>query len=84
LQKKEKPMPWRVLIGSLLIMLSLFVGFVFNYTILGQPFRTDTTRPPFGREALQPIATLLTIALLICGLALVFFGLNQMKSSKQV
>jgi len=77
-------MPWRVFIGSLLVMLSLFVGFAFNYTILGQPFRTDTSRPPFGREALQPAATLLAIALLISGLVLVFAGLNQMKYNKQV
>jgi len=80
LLKKEKPMPWRVLIGSLLIMLSLFVGLAFNYTILGQPFRTDTTKPPFGREALTPIATLLNIALLLLGLGLVFTGLRQMES----
>jgi O-antigen/teichoic acid export membrane protein len=80
LQKKEKPMPWRVLIGSLLIMLSLFVGLAFNYTILGQPFRTDTTKPPFGREALQPIATVLTIVLLAAGLVIVYLGLKQMEN----
>jgi len=80
LQKKEKPMPWRVLIGSLLIMLSLFVGLAFNYTILGQPFRTDTTKPPFGREALQPIATVVTIILLVAGLVMVYLGLKQMEN----
>jgi O-antigen/teichoic acid export membrane protein len=80
LQKKEKPMPLRVLIGSLLIMLSLFVGLAFNYTILGQPFRTDTTKPPFGREALQPIATVLTIVLLAAGLVIVYLGLKQMEN----
>lgn len=73
-------MPWRVFIGSLLVMLSLFVGFAFNYTILGQPFSTDTTRPPFGREALQPIATMLTIALLAAGLVIVYLGLKQMEN----
>ncbi len=80
MQKKEKPMPWRVLIGALLIMLSLFVGLAFNYTILGQPFRTDTTKPPFGREALQPIATVLTIILLAAGLVVVYLGLKQMEN----
>ena len=73
-------MPWRVLIGSLLIMLSLFVGLAFNYTILGQPFRTDTTKPPFGREALQPIATVVTIVLLAAGLVMVYLGLKQMEN----
>jgi len=81
LQKKEKPMPWRVFIGVLLVMISLFIGFAFNYTILGQPFRTDTTRPPFGREALQPIATILTIVLLAAGLVMVYLGLKKMESS---
>jgi succinate dehydrogenase hydrophobic anchor subunit len=80
LLKREKPMPWRVFIGSLLVMLSLFVGFAFNYTILGQPFRTDTTKPPFGREALQPLATVLIIALLVVGIVLVFTGLQKMES----
>ena len=80
MQKKEKPMPWRVLIGSLLIMLSLFVGFAFNYTILGQPFRTDTLKPPFGREALQPMATLVTIILLAAGLVIVYLGLKKMET----
>jgi hypothetical protein len=79
-QKKEKPIPWRALIGSLLIMLSLFVGLAFNYTILGQPFRTDTTKPPFGREALQPLATVLTIILLAAGLVMVYLGLKDMET----
>jgi RsiW-degrading membrane proteinase PrsW (M82 family) len=79
-QKKQKPIPWRVLIGSLLIMLSLFVGLAFNYTILGQPFRTDTTKPPFGREALQPLATVLTIILLAAGLVMVYLGLKNMET----
>ena len=73
-------MPWRVLIGLLLVMLSLFVGFAVNYTILGQPFRTDTTQPPFGREALQPIATVLTIILLTSGLIIGYLGLKQMEN----
>ena len=80
MQKKEKPMPWRVLIGSLLIMLSLFVGLAFNYTILGQPFRTDTSKPPFGREALQPLATVLIIILLAAGLVMVYVGLKDMET----
>lgn len=80
MQKKQKPIPWRVLIGSLLIMLSLFVGLAFNYTILGQPFRTDTTKPPFGREALQPLATVLTIILLAAGLVMVYLGLKNMET----
>jgi cytochrome bd-type quinol oxidase subunit 2 len=73
-------MPWVVFVGSMLTMLSLFVGFAFNYTILGQPFRTDTTRPPFGREALQPMATVLTIILLAIGLVLVYLGLKRMET----
>lgn len=79
MQKKERQMPWILLLGSILVMLSLFVGFAFNYTILDQPFRTDTSRPPFGREALQPIATILTIALLVAGLVLVYAGIDKMK-----
>ena len=70
-------MPWSVFIGLLLVMFSLFVGFAFNYTILGQPFRTDTSKPPFGREALQPVATVLIIALLVMGLVLVYTGLRK-------
>lgn len=77
--KREKPMPWRVFVGSLLVMLSLFVGFAFNYTILGQPFRTETWKPPFGKEALQPAATLVAISLLALGLVLVFSGLKKME-----
>jgi len=73
-------MPWRVFVGSMLTMLSLFIAFIFNYTILGQPYYTDTSHPPFGKEALQPTATLLTIALLVLGLALVFTGLKKMES----
>jgi hypothetical protein len=68
------------LMGSLLIMLSLFVGFAFNYIILDQPFRTDTTRPPFGREALQPLATMLTIILLVAGLIIVYLGFRTMET----
>jgi hypothetical protein len=68
------------LMGSLLVMLSLFVGFAFNYTILDQPFRTDTTRPPFGREALQPVATMLTIILLVAGLIMVYLGFRTMET----
>ena len=72
-------MPWRVFVGSLLVMLSLFVGFAFNYTILGQPFRTEIWKPPFGKEALQPAATLVAISLLALGLVLVFSGLKKME-----
>jgi hypothetical protein len=61
-------------------MLSLFAALGFNYTILGQPFRTDASRPPFGREALHPVATLLSITLLALGLVLVFSGLKKMKT----
>jgi succinate dehydrogenase hydrophobic anchor subunit len=80
LLKKEKPMPWRAFIGLLLVTFSLFVGFAFNYTILGQPFRTDTTKPPFGREALQPLASVLTIVLLAAGLVMVYLGLKSMET----
>lgn len=73
-------MPWRVFIGSTLTMLSLFIGFLFNYTILDQPYYTNTAIPPFGRQALLPTATLLTIAFLALGLALVFTGLKKMES----
>jgi hypothetical protein len=79
LQKREKPMPWTLLIGSLLIMLSLFVGFASNYTILGQPYHTESSKPPFGREALQPMATVLTIILLAAGLVMVYLGLKKME-----
>jgi hypothetical protein len=61
-------------------MLSLFVGFTFNYTILGQPFYTDTYRPPFGREALQPIATVIIMVFLAAGLIMVYLGLKQMET----
>jgi hypothetical protein len=81
LQKKERLMPWTMLIGSVLMMLSLFVGLAFNYTVLDQPFRTDTSRPPFGREALQPVATILTIILFAAGLVMVYLGLKKMESS---
>jgi hypothetical protein len=77
--KREKPMPWRIFFGSMLTMLSLFIGFIFNYTILRQPYYTNTAVPPFGREALQSLATLLTIALLVLGLVLVFTGLKKME-----
>jgi len=80
LLKREKPMPWRVFVGSMLTMLSLFVAFLLNFTILGQPYHTDTTRPPFGRETLQPLAVLLAITLLVSGLVLVFSGLKKMES----
>lgn len=80
LLKKEKPMPWTVLIGSLLIMLSLFAGLAFNYTILGQPFRTETSKPPFGREALQPVAIVFTIVVLALGLVIVYLGLKKMET----
>jgi len=80
LLKKEKPMPWRVFVGSMLTMLSLFIAFFLNYTILGQPYYTDIRRSPFGREALQPAATLLAMTLLVLGLALVFTGLKKMET----
>lgn len=73
-------MPRRVFVGSLLTMLSLFIAFLVNFTILGQPLFTDTSRPPFGREALQPPATLLAITLLVFGLVLVFTGLKRMET----
>jgi len=63
-------MPWRVFVGSMLTMLSLFIAFLFDYIILGQPF---------GRE-LQHTATLLAIALLVLGLVLAFTGLKRMES----
>ena len=80
MQKKERLMPWTVLIGSLLLMFSLFVGLALNYTILDQPFRTDTSRPPFGREALQPLATVLTIILFAAGLVMIYLGLKKMEN----
>jgi len=52
-------------------MFSLFIAFIFNYTILGQSL---------GKGALQPAATLLSIALLVLGLALIFTGLKKMES----
>jgi len=64
-------MPWRVFLGSMLTMFSLFIAFIFNYTILGQSL---------GKGALQPAATLLSIALLVLGLALIFTGLKEMES----
>jgi len=64
----------------MLTMLSLFGAFLLNYTIFGQPYYTDTSRPPFGREALQPTATLLAMALLVLGLVLVFTGLKKMET----
>jgi len=73
-------MPWRLFFGSVLTMLSLFIAFALNYTILGQPYYTDTSRPPFGREALLPAATLFALALLVFGLVLVFTGLRKMES----
>jgi len=78
--KREKPMPWRVFVGSMLTMVSLAIAFVFNFIILGQPYYTDTSRPPFGREAMQPSATLLAVALLVLGLTLVFTGLKRMEA----
>ncbi len=75
-------MPWILLIGALLVMVSLFAGLAVNYTILGQPFHTDTTRSPFGREALQPIATALTVVLFIAGLVLVYVGLGKTKTEQ--
>ena len=80
MQKKERLMPWTVLIGSLLLMFSLFVGLAFNYTILDQPFYTDTWRPPFGREALQPIASVITVILFAAGLVMVYLGLKKMET----
>jgi len=79
LLKRERPMPWRVFVGSMLTMLSLFIAFLLNFTILGQPYYTDTSRTPFGKEALQPSATLFAIALLVLGLVLVFSGLQKME-----
>jgi len=73
-------MPWRVFFGSMLTMLSLFIAFLFNYTILGQPYYTKTSLPPFGREPLQPAATILAAMLLVLGLALVFTGLRKMET----
>lgn len=73
-------MPWRVFVGSMFTMFSLFIAFLLNYTILGQPFYTNESRPPFGRIALQPPATLLAIALLVLGLVLVFTGLKKMET----
>jgi len=73
-------MPWRVFIGSMLTMLSLFIAFLLNFILLGQPYRTDVTRPPFGREALQPTATMLALWLLVLGLVLVFIGLKKMET----
>lgn len=80
LLKKEKPMPLRTFIGSMLTMLSLFIAFLLNFTVLGQPYYTDTSRIPFGRELLQPAVNLLALALLILGLVLVFSGLKKMES----
>lgn len=73
-------MPWTMLIGSVLMMLSLFVGLAFNYTVLDQPFRTNTAYPPFGREALQPLATVLTIILFAAGLVMIYLGLKKMET----
>lgn len=73
-------MPWRVFLGSMLTMLSLFIAFLLNYTILGEPYHTDISRSPFGREALHPTATLLSLALFVFALALVFTGLQKMET----
>jgi hypothetical protein len=73
-------MPWRVFVGSMLAMISLFIAFLLNYTIIGAPYYTDVTRPPFGREALQPISIVLAAALLILGLFLVYTGLRKMET----
>jgi len=83
LLKREKPMPWRIFFGSMLTMLSLFIAFLLNFTILGQPYYTDTSRPPFGRESLQPTAILLAVVLLVSGLVLVFTGLKKMESKNE-
>jgi len=80
LLKKEKPMPWRVFVGSMLTMLSLFIAFFLNYTILGQPYYTDIRRSPFGRDPLAPAANLLAVMLLVLGLALVFSGLKKVET----
>jgi len=73
-------MPWRVFVGSMLTMLSLFIAFLFNYTILDQPYYTVTSGPPFGKESLHPLATLLSIALLVSGLIFVFTSLKKMET----
>jgi len=65
-------MPWRVFVGSMLTMLSLLIAFLLNYTVLGQPYRSNM--------ALHPIATILSIVLLVLGMTLVFMGLKKMES----
>jgi len=72
-------MPWRVFVGSMLTMLSLFIAFLLNFTILRQSL-ADTSGPPFGRVPLQPPATLLATILLVLGLVLVFTGLKKMET----
>lgn len=64
----------------MLTMLSLFIAFIFNYTIFGQPYYTDASHPPFGKEPLHPLTNLLAIALLVLGLALVFTSLKKIES----
>jgi len=80
LLKREKPMPRKVFVGTMLTMFSLFLAFLVNYIILDQPFYTVTSRPPFGKEPLQPLATLVAISLLVIGLVLVFTGIKRMES----
>jgi len=73
-------MPWKVFVGSMLTMLSLFLAFFVNYIILDQPFYTVTSRPPFGKEPLHPLATISSIAMLGLGLAFIFTGLRKMET----
>jgi len=77
--EKEKPLPWSVFIGCVLTMLSLFLAFAVNITILGQPLRTLTDLPPYGRDLLQPIANVLALALIVLGIVLMYTGLKKTK-----
>jgi len=75
--EKEKPLPWRAFIGAVLTMLSLFIAFALNITILGQPLRASTALPPYGRDLLQPAANLLALFLIILGIVLMYTGFKK-------
>lgn len=77
---REKSLPVTVLLGCILVIGAAYVGLLLNITVLGKSLRAVTWAPPYGRELLEPLANLVTLALLISGIGLIFMGLRKKES----
>jgi putative Ca2+/H+ antiporter (TMEM165/GDT1 family) len=66
--EKEKPLPWLVFIGSILLMLSLVFSLVVNEQLTGQV-------PSVFR--MQPLSNVAALILMLVGFILIYTGLRK-------